>query len=119
MRLFGMGAPSGRLGRAVDAAAFRPLIGWATAWSFDRLALWVEDGQTPEVSMMVAFVEAVARVTSAAVWIWHGLVPKLLFHALDERRMLAEAGLPMAVLPWVGWAEIVFGIAMVAGDRKS
>src|SRR5262249_38204563 len=22
--------------------AFRPLIGWATAWSFDRLRLWVE-----------------------------------------------------------------------------
>jgi uncharacterized membrane protein YphA (DoxX/SURF4 family) len=107
----------GRLGRVVDAAAFRPLTGWATAWSFDRLALWVEDGQTPEVSMMVAFVYAVARVTIALVWIWHGLVPKLLFHAIDEKRMLAEAGLPVTILPWVGWAEIVFGIAMVVGWR--
>lgn len=42
----------GRWGRAVDAAAFKPLIGWATAWSFDRLALWLEDGQTPEISMI-------------------------------------------------------------------
>jgi MFS family permease len=51
------------------------------------------------------------------VWIWHGLVPKLLSQAIDERRMLAEAGLPMAVLPWFGWAEIVLGIAMLAGWR--
>jgi uncharacterized membrane protein YphA (DoxX/SURF4 family) len=107
----------GRLGRALDAVAFRPLIGWATAWSFDRLALWVENGQTPEVSMMVALVHAVARVTIALAWIWHGLVPKLLYHAVDERRMLADAGLPVAVLPWFGWAEIVLGIAMLAGWR--
>jgi hypothetical protein len=106
----------GRLGRVVDAA-FRPFIGWATAWSFDRLALWVEDGQTPDVSMMAAVVYAVARVTIASVWIWHGLVPKLLFYAIDERRMLADAGLPMAALRWFGWAEIAFGIAMLAAWR--
>ena len=53
----------------------------------------------------------------ASVWIWHGLVPKVLFHAIDERRMLAEAGLPMAMLPRFGWAEIMFGIAMLAAWR--
>lgn len=26
----------------------RPLLGWATAWSFDRLRLWIETGQAPE-----------------------------------------------------------------------
>lgn len=26
----------------------RPLIGWATAWSFDRLRLWIETGRSPE-----------------------------------------------------------------------
>lgn len=26
----------------------RPLLGWATAWSFDRLRIWVEDGIPPE-----------------------------------------------------------------------
>jgi uncharacterized membrane protein YphA (DoxX/SURF4 family) len=101
----------------VDAAVFRPLIGWATAWSFDRLALWVEDGQTPEVSMIAAIVHAVARVTIASVWIWHGLVPKLLFQTIDEQRMLADAGVSLAVLPWFGCAEILFGIAMLAGWR--
>ena len=26
----------------------RPLLGWATAWSFDRLRRWLEDGAEPE-----------------------------------------------------------------------
>lgn len=26
----------------------RPLVGWATAWSFDRLRLWLETGRPPE-----------------------------------------------------------------------
>jgi hypothetical protein len=37
----------GRLGPAADLL-FRPLLGWATAWSFDRLRLWLETGRTPE-----------------------------------------------------------------------
>ncbi|WP_260615620.1 hypothetical protein [Microbispora sp. KK1-11] len=37
-------------GKAVDLV-FRPLIGWATAWSFDRLRLWLETDQTPERSL--------------------------------------------------------------------
>jgi hypothetical protein len=32
----------GLLGRLVDRVLFRPLMGWATAWSFDRLRLWIE-----------------------------------------------------------------------------
>lgn len=34
-------------GRAADLIA-RPLIGWATAWSFDRLRIWAESGVEPE-----------------------------------------------------------------------
>lgn len=34
-------------GRAADLVA-RPLIGWATAWSFDRLRIWAETGTPPE-----------------------------------------------------------------------
>jgi hypothetical protein len=32
----------GLAGRIFDGLIFRPLIGWATAWSFDRLRLWAE-----------------------------------------------------------------------------
>jgi hypothetical protein len=41
----------GETGRAIDHVAFRPLLGWATAWSFDRLRLWVESGISPEDSL--------------------------------------------------------------------
>lgn len=38
----------GAFGALADRLLFRPLMGWATAWSFDRLRLWLEHGITPE-----------------------------------------------------------------------
>jgi hypothetical protein len=107
----------GAIGRLVDRAIFRPLMGWATAWSFDRLRLWVEEGQTPETSMMMAQIHAVARVTIAFIWAWHGVVPKLIFHDADERTMLLQAGLSARLLPWFGSAELLFALAMLLGWR--
>ncbi|SBT45123.1 SRPBCC family protein [Micromonospora auratinigra] len=37
----------GRAGRLADRL-FGPAFGWATAWSFDRLRLWLERGVPPE-----------------------------------------------------------------------
>ena len=37
----------GPVGALFDRLIFRPLIGWATAWSFDRLRLWLEQGVRP------------------------------------------------------------------------
>lgn len=34
-------------GRVLDLVA-RPTLGWATAWSFDRLRIWIERGEEPE-----------------------------------------------------------------------
>ncbi len=34
-------------GRFLDALVSRPLIGWMTAWSFDRLRIWAETGTPP------------------------------------------------------------------------
>ena len=44
----------GVLGALVDRLVFRPLLGWATAWSFDRLRIWLEDGVEPERSRRLA-----------------------------------------------------------------
>jgi hypothetical protein len=44
----------GIAGRIVDRLVFRPLLGWATAWSFDRLRLWLEEGLPPERSRRLA-----------------------------------------------------------------
>lgn len=38
----------GPLGRALDPLITRRLVWWLTAWSFDRLRLWAEDGIAPE-----------------------------------------------------------------------
>jgi hypothetical protein len=103
----------GAIGRIVDRVAFRPLIGWATAWSFDRLRLWIESEQAPETSMRLAAIHAVARTTIAMVWVWHGLVPKLLLSNVDERAMLGQAGVPLVWLPWIGAAEIAFGVLLL------
>jgi hypothetical protein len=44
----------GRVGKALDRLIVRPLIGWATAWSFDRLRLWLERDIPPERSLRSA-----------------------------------------------------------------
>jgi hypothetical protein len=36
-------------GRLLDRVLLRRLIGWMTAWSFDRLRIWAETGAEPEV----------------------------------------------------------------------
>jgi hypothetical protein len=100
----------GLVGRLLDRLAFRPLMGWATAWSFDRLRLWAEKDQSPESSRNLWIIHALARLTIAFVWIWHGLVPKLLFHHPDELATLREAHLSTSWLPLVGAAEIGMGI---------
>jgi uncharacterized membrane protein YphA (DoxX/SURF4 family) len=108
----------GAVGRLIDAVVFRPMIGWATAWSFDCLRLWAEEKQTPEASRNLSIAHAIARVSLAFIWTWHGLVPKLLCANGDERRMLAEAGVSLRWLPWIGAAEIAFGIAILFGWRR-
>lgn len=41
----------GVAGRLFDTWIFRPFLGWATAWSFDRLRLWIERGVPPAESL--------------------------------------------------------------------
>ncbi|WP_181770719.1 SRPBCC family protein [Amycolatopsis pittospori] len=43
----------GVFGRFADLL-FRPLFGWMTAWSFDRLRLWLESGVPPEELPLLA-----------------------------------------------------------------
>lgn len=51
----------GRFGKLADRLCFRPLMWWATAWSFDRLRLWCEHGASPERLLAHAAIEAAAR----------------------------------------------------------
>ncbi|MGP4109455.1 hypothetical protein ACTWP5_00880 [Streptomyces sp. 4N509B] len=56
----------GAAGRVVDRLVFRPLMGWATAWSFDRLRLWCERGVTPERALRRALAELACRAGAVA-----------------------------------------------------
>jgi hypothetical protein len=105
----------GLVGKIFDHFIFRPLMGWATAWSFDRLRLWIEEGIAPAESMRKAIVYGICRGTLAFVWIYQGLVPKILFHDGDEIAMLKGAGI-VRVIPaanWIGACEIILGLILL------
>lgn len=108
----------GGAGRLFDAVVFRPLIGWATAWSFDRLRLWLEKGIDPAASLRHSLIYGISRTIVAFVWIYHGLIPKLLFAHHDESAMMLAAGIApehvATALPILGFAEIIFGLALLA-----
>src|SRR4029077_8577665 len=50
----------GTVGRALDWG-FRPLIGWATAWSFDRSRLWIDRAIPLRPSRAYQLTYAIAR----------------------------------------------------------
>lgn len=56
----------GRAGRLADAL-FRPVMAWATAWSFDRLRLWLERGIAPGQALRNAVLDMMWRVVSAVI----------------------------------------------------
>lgn len=106
----------GALGKALDLV-FRPIIGTATAWSFEAMRLWAERGILPETSVMRMRVHAVSRLALALVWIYQGLVPKLLFPNLGELAATMSTGVGAESAPLVvmamGIAEILLGLALL------
>ncbi|MDI6105624.1 hypothetical protein QLQ12_44295 [Actinoplanes sp. NEAU-A12] len=56
----------GAAGRLIDLM-FRPLFGWATAWSFDRLRLWLEHGVTPRRALRNAWRQVALRAATVAI----------------------------------------------------
>jgi uncharacterized membrane protein YphA (DoxX/SURF4 family) len=111
----------GRLGRLIDRLIFRPLMGWATAWSFDRLRLWIERGIDPAHSLERSLVHATARLALVVIFLYQGLVPKLLYRHPSELRMLSNSGLPAEtagrVLVAIGIAEVALGAALLSAWR--
>ncbi len=107
----------GLMGRCFDKLIFRPIMGWATAWSFDRLRRWLEHAQHPDSTLRQFIGYGLARSTLGFVWIWHGLIPKLIFNHPDELAMFTDAGinseLANLLVSTVGIIEIVFGLVVL------
>ncbi len=57
----------GRLGAVVDRAGFRALVGWMTAYSFDRLRLWRDEGVAPDAAARRWTLDTGLRATAVAV----------------------------------------------------
>jgi hypothetical protein len=113
----------GVFGKLMDRCFFRPLLGWATAWSFDRLRLWIEKGISPEASRDRALVYALSRGTMAFIWFYHGLVPKLLYHDHAELDLLSRIGTAPgnlhAAATLAGVVEILFAVMLIILWRHS
>ena len=106
----------GLFGRVFDRLFFRPLLGWATAWSFDRLRLWIEQETEPRQAARQALIHAAAAAALALLWIWQGLVPKLwTLHPVEVELSLAT-GIPESIAPpflrFLGAAEVIVGLAI-------
>ena len=113
----------GAAGQVLDRWIFRPLIGWATAWSFDSLRLWLDKDIVPRVSRSLYLVFILANATIALSWLYHGCIPKLLYMETGELTMMQASGLlpgkeAMAVYA-VGIGEILFGLAFLFMGRKA
>lgn len=82
----------GAAGRLLDRL-FRPLIGWGTAWSFDALRLWLEEGVHPAESRRRWLVRVGLVDTAALLWL----------AALGRRgRVLPGVAVALTVLALVG-----------------
>ncbi|MEF3302910.1 DoxX-like family protein [Paenibacillus sp. GYB003] len=114
----------GPLGRAFDRVIFRPLIGWATAWSFDRLRLWLECGIPPAVSFGRWLSHKGGAVLLALLWLYQAVVPKLIAPWAGELELMRAAGAfpgrEREALIALGLLEAAMGllVAFRAADKK-
>lgn len=113
----------GHPGRWFDRTVFRPLFGWATAWSFDALRIWVERGIPPAASIGRAAIHYVSVLLLTLLWCWQGLVPKLLYPEGGELALLQASGLfpgwERPALALLGFAEIGIGLMTAACHRQT
>jgi len=103
----------GKLGKLFDQL-FRPLMGWGTALSFDVLKRWIEVGESPRTQYRRFFAFYAICFLFAFVWLYQGLVPKVLLqHPLEIDMLMALSPLTIGqastAIIWVGVAEILLG----------
>ena len=105
----------GFLGKLLDKFIFRPLMIWATAWSFDCLKNWIEKGFHPKQAVKAQLSVLFINITLGTVWIYQGLIPKILFTDTGEIEILKQSrlftGYEETILTFIGIADILFGLA--------
>ncbi|HWO98067.1 MAG TPA: DoxX-like family protein [Bacillus sp. (in: firmicutes)] len=103
----------GKMGEIMDSYIFRPLLGWATAWSFSLLKLWLEKGYHPRLILQRTLTYWLVCFLLGFVWIYQGLVPKVLaVHPKEVEMLSALVSLPVApdlAVQYIGFMEMLFG----------
>jgi hypothetical protein len=79
--------------------------------------LWLEKGIDPADALRRSITNSIARVSLALIWIYQGLVPKLLFRDSGELAILHHShlfhGNESVILSFIGVGEILFGCALL------
>jgi hypothetical protein len=112
----------GRCGKWFDQLLFRPLMGWATAWSFDCLRIWLEKGIPPQLSVKRSLIHLLTVVLLMVMWAYQGLVPKIMFQDSGELEFIRAiplfAGVETTVLTAIGLFEIAFALLFLFFHRR-
>lgn len=113
----------GRMGHWIDRVFFRPLIGWATALSFDVLKRWLEHQESPASQYIRFFTHTIVSILFMFIWLYHGLVPKLLNRhpeeiSMVERMMGFHSDAALWVVIIAGIAEVIFGMVWIFYRNK-
>lgn len=112
----------GLLGRLLDLF-FRPMMGWATALSFDVLKRWLEKGEPPRTQYVRFFSMAIITMLFFFVWFYQGLVPKLIAKHPEEVSMLGsltslEGTAAVKGAGIIGLLEILFAVVWILYRNK-
>lgn len=112
----------GWFGKFFDALIFRPIMIWATRWSFDRMRMWIEGIAGPETLLAAWTAKTAARLALGFCWIYEGLIPKILFVAPSEIDLVQHSnvfiGSAKETLFALGIVEIMFGIWLLCGKSE-
>lgn len=110
-------------GKIVDRSLFKPLMGWATALSFDVLKRWLEQGEAPRSQYIRFFYSYGLALLFAFVWMYQGLIPKILAKHPEEMAMVASAfstspAQTLSIVFGIGIAEVLFGLLWLFYRKK-
>lgn len=107
----------GSFGRLLDIL-FRPLMGWATALSFDVLKRWIEKGEMPRTQYLRFFSMAGITMLFFFIWFYQGLVPKIIAKHPEEISMLSSIQGGEKLVGIIGGLEILFAMVWLIYRKK-
>lgn len=112
----------GLFGRLFDLF-FRPIMGWATALSFDVLKRWIEKGESPRTQYLRFFNISLATLLFFFVWFYQGLVPKMIAKHPEEVSMLSsltsmEEAAAVKCVGIIGLLEMLFAVVWLFYPNK-